>query len=64
MYHLPESPRWRKYACQDCGNFFEVFTREPVPLEKRTCYICQKQHSTLKAYANALGVVIKMEEEI
>lgn len=53
--------RWRKYICRDCGNFFEVFTVSPLPLEKRICYLCQKQHTTLLSYANALGTVIKME---
>jgi hypothetical protein len=53
--------KWRQYTCTQCGNEYEVFTVSPVSPELRICYLCQKQHVTLKTYANALGAVIQLE---
>lgn len=50
--------RWRKYVCNQCGNKYEVFTVSPVPQESRQCFLCQKQHTTLRAWANSLGAVM------
>jgi hypothetical protein len=55
--------KWRKYVCNQCGNIYEVFTVSPVPEDKHTCYLCQKQHVTLRAYANALGAVISVQDK-
>lgn len=59
--HEQFNAKWRKYTCNQCGGQYEVFTVSPVPDELRECYFCQKQHTTLKTYANALGVVIRLE---
>lgn len=52
--------RWRKYTCGVCGRRYDVFTVSVVPAP-HICFDCQKQHTTLKAYANALGACIKEE---
>jgi transposase-like protein len=55
--------RWRKYTCNQCRNAYEVFTVSPLPEDKRTCYLCQKQHLTLRSYANSLGAAISVRDK-